>query len=63
MSKQNDQVPAWASSARELYAAYCDFILSRKAIMCRERTIELYMDVLRRVLTWMVQNGVSRPEE
>ena len=63
MSKQNDQVPAWASTAHELYAAYSDFILSRKAIMCRERTIELYMDVLGRVLTWMVQNGVSRPEE
>ncbi|HLO30791.1 MAG TPA: tyrosine-type recombinase/integrase [Anaerolineales bacterium] len=54
---------AWASASRSLYEAYTDFLLSRQAIMCTERTISWYAFTLDKVMAWMVANGVTSPPE
>jgi site-specific recombinase XerD len=62
MSPQNEPFPKWASASRDLYEAYLDFIMSRQAMMCRERTVTWYSFTLGQVMAWMVQNGVTHPE-
>ena len=63
MSPRNDQLPEWASASRDLYEAYLDFIMSRQAMMCRERTVDWYSFTLSQVMSWMVQNSVTQPEQ
>jgi site-specific recombinase XerD len=62
MSKKSSSAPAWVSAFPDLWHAFHDFILSRK-ILCSERTIEWYSFTLLKALGWMVENGVTRPEE
>ncbi|MGE5377918.1 MAG: tyrosine-type recombinase/integrase [Bacteroidota bacterium] len=61
MRAQNEQIPKWASASPDLYDAYLDFIMSRQAMMCREKTVAWYAFTLDRVLDWMVQHGVTHP--
>lgn len=63
MSPTTDTKPKWALASYELNDAYTDFILSRQAMLCSPRTISWYTFTLSRVLDWMVENGVSVPEE
>lgn len=63
MSRKSEQVPKWAPAYREIYDVYTDFLLSRKAIMCRERTLTWYAENLLWILEWWIGAGVTRPEE
>jgi integrase len=63
MSPKTDTKPKWALASYELNDAYTDFILSRQAMLCSPRTISWYTFTLGRVLDWMVENGISVPEE
>jgi integrase/recombinase XerD len=61
MSRKSEQVPSWAPAFRKLFDVYTDFLLSRKAMGCRERTMQWYSETLQWILEWMIQNGVSEP--
>lgn len=63
MPAQNEQIPKWASASRDLYDAYLDFIMSRQAMMCREKTVAWYAFTLSKVMDWMVRNGVAHPAD
>jgi integrase/recombinase XerD len=63
MSRKSEQMPKWAPAHPDLYNVYRDFILSRKAINCRERTLIWYEETLLWILEWMVGAGVTRPDE
>src|SRR5262245_15169874 len=63
MSTKTDTNQAWALASYALNDAYTDFILSRQAMLCGERTIAWYSFTLGKVMEWMVQNGVTSPPE
>jgi integrase/recombinase XerD len=63
MSRKSDRVPQWAPAHQELYDVYKDFLLSRKAILCRDQTLVWYAEALLRILEWMIQNGVTHPAD
>jgi integrase/recombinase XerD len=63
MSTKTDPKQAWASASHELNDAYTDFILSRQAMLCGEKTIAWYSFTLGKVMEWMVRNGVTGPQE
>jgi hypothetical protein len=63
MSHPINQIPAWVFVSPDWSEAYLDFILSRRAIMCRQRTVEWNSITLGIVLSWMVQNRITRPAE
>ena len=60
MSPKNNKIPEWVSAAPALYEAYSDFILSREAMLCEERTVVWYAFNLNKVLGWMVAHGVTQ---
>jgi site-specific recombinase XerD len=63
MSTNPNQKPAWASASHALRDAYTDFILSRQAMLCGEKTIAWYSFTLGKVMEWLVQNSVTDPQE
>ena len=63
MLTSNDEKPEWASASPLLSDAYIDFILSRQAMLCGDRTIEWYSFTLGKVMEWLVQNEVAEPNE
>lgn len=64
MSRKSDKVPPWATTYRDLYDAYIDFLLSRKAILCAERTIVWYAETIMWILEWMIENqAVTKPAD
>jgi site-specific recombinase XerD len=63
MSRKSDQIPEWAPAFPDLYNALKDFLLSRQAILCGERTLVWYAETLGWVLDWMVEHGVRQPED
>jgi integrase/recombinase XerD len=63
MSLQKGTIPKWASASQDLHDVYSDFIMSRQAMMCRERTVAWYAFTLGQVMEWMVHNGVAHPKE
>src|SRR5215207_688156 len=63
MSIKTDTKYAWASASYELKDAYTDFILSRQAMLCGEKTIAWYSFTLGKVMEWMLRNGVTAPGE
>jgi len=63
MSPKTDTKQKWALASYALNDAYTDFILSRQAILCSPRTISWYTFTLGKVMDWLVENGVSTPEE
>ncbi len=42
---------------------FLDFLLSRQAMMCTDETIKYYEYNLGRILDWMQEHGVEKPEE
>ena len=40
---------------------YLDFILSREAMMCTERTISWYQFTLGKIISWLENNDVDSP--
>jgi len=63
MSPQTDTKQKWALASYELNDAFTDFILSRQAMLCSPRTISWYTFTLGKVMDWLVENGVTAPEE
>lgn len=63
MPSRTGQIPKWASASRDLYDAYLDFIMSRQAMLCRERTVAWYSFTLDKVIGWMVSNGATQPKD
>lgn len=48
-----------ASALSDFQETYMDFMLSRQAMMCTERTLEFYRFTLEKVLDWLKENGIS----
>lgn len=46
-----------------LQNAYTDFILSRQAMLCSQKTLNWYSFVLGKVILWFVENGITKPQE
>jgi len=63
MSPKTEIKPKWALASYALSDAYTDFILSRQAMLCLPRTISWYSFTLGKVLDWLVENGVTTPDE
>jgi integrase/recombinase XerD len=63
MPPRKTEIAAWVSASPELFDAFSDFIMSRQAMMCRERTIAWYSFTLSQVMDWMVRNGVTHPAD
>lgn len=63
MSAKTRADEEWASASRSLHEAYTDFILSRQAMLCGERTIAWYSFTLGKVLQWLIENEVSEPQK
>jgi len=63
MSQKTETKPKWALASYALSDAYTDFILSRQAMLCSPRTISWYSFTLGKVLDWLVENGVTTPDE
>lgn len=63
MSQKNEPNGGWASASRALHEAYTDFILSRQAMLCGERTVAWYSFTLGKVMEWLLQNGVTKPDQ
>ena len=60
MSPKKNKIPEWVSASPSLYEAYSDFILSREAMLCEERTVAWYTFSLDKVMEWMVAHGVTQ---
>jgi len=63
MSRKSDRLPDWAPAYPDLYNAFSDFLLSRQAILCGEKTLQWYAEMLGYTLDWMAQHNVHRPED
>ena len=63
MSPKTDTKQKWALASFALSDAYTDFILSRQAMLCSPRTLSWYTFTLGKVIGWLVENGISAPEE
>ena len=63
MSPKTDTKQKWALASYALNDAYTDFILSRQAMLCSPRTLSWYAFTLGKVIDWLVENGVTTPEE
>jgi integrase/recombinase XerD len=63
MSPKTDIKQKWALASYALNDAYTDFILSRQAMLCSPRTISWYTFMFGKVIGWLIENGVTAPEE
>ncbi len=63
MSLKIETQHEWASASQALRDAFTDFILSRKAMLCSQKTLNWYYFTLGMVIEWLIQNGVNTPEE
>ncbi len=63
MSATTDTKQAWALASYALHDAFTDFMLSRQAMLCSPRTLAWYSFTLGKVMQWLVDNGVSSPQE
>jgi len=63
MSPNTDTKQKWALASYALTDAYTDFILSRQAMLCSPKTLSWYTFTLGKVIDWLVENGVTAPDE
>ncbi len=63
MSTTTETKQAWALASYALHDAFTDFILSRQAMLCSPRTLAWYSFTLGKVMQWLVDNGVTSPQE
>jgi site-specific recombinase XerD len=63
MSLNIEPQQEWASASQPLHDAFTDFILSRKAMLCSQKTLNWYLFTLGMVIEWLVMNGVTAPEQ
>jgi len=63
MSPKTETKQKWALASYALSDAYTDFILSRQAMLCSPRTVSWYSFTLGKVLNWLLENGVTTPDE
>jgi integrase/recombinase XerD len=63
MFTKTDPKQARALASYALNDAFTDFILSRQAMLCGEKTIAWYSFTLGKVMEWMIRNGVTSPQE
>ncbi len=56
-------LPKAKNSGVSLTCAFDDFILSRKAMRCSEKTLRTYISLLGRFIQWLEKQGVSAPIE
>lgn len=63
MLPKTDEKQKWALASYALRDAYTDFILSRQAMLCSPKTLSWYTFTLGKVIEWLVENGVTTPQE
>ena len=63
MSPKSDTKQKWALASYALNDAFTDFILSRQAMLCSPRTMNWYAFTLGKVIGWLMENGVTTPDE
>lgn len=63
MFRETDENKKQALASYVLQNAYADFILSRQAMLCSQKTLNWYSFVLGRVIQWFIENGITTPQE
>jgi len=63
MSQKIETKQEWAVASYALNDAYTDFILSRQAMLCSPQTLRWYRVILGMVLGWLIENGVTSPDQ
>jgi len=62
--KNKNQNPQFKTVASDFVNnAYLDFMLSRQAMMCTDRTIDWYRYILGKIIDWLVGHNVNEPEQ
>ena len=63
MKTQQQVEKKWALASIPLQDAYTDFLLSRQAMMCTQRTMQFYEFTLGKLSEWFERNDVHQPQE
>ncbi len=63
MNTQQQVKRKWALASIPLQDAYTDFLLSRQAMMCTQRTMQFYDFTLGKIAEWFERNDVHQPQE
>lgn len=63
MFQETDEKQKQALASYVLQNAYADFILSRQAMLCSQKTLNWYSYALGKVIQWFIENGITTPQE
>ncbi|HUI89158.1 MAG TPA: tyrosine-type recombinase/integrase [Anaerolineales bacterium] len=63
MAISKDTKQGWASASSALSEALTDFILSRQAMLCSQRTLAWYSFTLGKFMQWLEDNGATTAQE
>ena len=63
MKNQNQKSQNRALASKRFNDVLLDFLLSRQAMMCTDRTIDWYRYILGKIIDWLIGHDVNEPEQ